>query len=235
MNTIIVDDEPGVRETLQFFLNEYYPDIHVLASCATLDEAKVALDSHLVEVIFLDINMPGGSGFDLLTSINIRETLVVFVTAYAEYAVKAFEVEATAYLLKPMEIKSLAKVISKVRRTLDERKMLQKNQNNRKIHLKISGGNKLLNADEIVCLQSDGSYTTVFMTENRSEVISKNIKRLQEEFFREFPFLRVHQSYILNLNHVVEYDSAFAHLSNGKRINISRSKQQQFLSAISGL
>lgn len=231
MKALIVDDELQGRETMEYFLQEFHPEIDIVGLCENIQQAGEVIRSDRPDLLFLDVNMPEGTGFELFDQVNLDSVMVVFVTAHEEHALKAFQVNAFDYLTKPLKRDNLKRVVEKAEKALSG----NGNGNNKKINIKVSTSNHLLAPSDVVCLESDGNYTTVVLENGERLLISKAIKKLQESHFHDFPFLRVHQSFIINLNHVSEYDNSGLTLSNGQKVSVSRSNYDAFLEAISKL
>lgn len=228
MKALIVDDELQGRENLEYFLKEFHPEVQVVGLCSNIDEADQFIHSNKPDLLFLDISMPGGTGFELFEKVNLKTVKVIFVTAHEEFAAKAFEVDAFDYLTKPLSRTRLDQVIQKVKEHHNSSINVD-----RKINLRVSNSNHLLNEGDIVFLEADGNYTTVALKGGEKLVVSKGLKSIQSLYFNELPFVRVHQSFIVNVNHVSEYDSCSLRLSNGQKVSISRSNYDAFLNAIS--
>jgi two-component system LytT family response regulator len=195
------------------------------------------------DVLFLDIDMPFINGFDLLEMVPDVDFEVIFTTAHDKYAIQAFRISAVDYLLKPIDTDALKLAVEKVRllRTkgsssrqisflIQQLKDLE-NNNVRKIALPTFDGLEFIHMDDILYCQSDGAYSNVFFTDGNKMYISKTLRYL-EDALCNFHFFRVHNSYIVNLNHVSKYsktDGGLLILSNGEKVRVSRSKKDELL------
>lgn len=193
MNCIIIDDEPLAVEVISSF-TEKLPGIHCLATCADAFEAMAALQDHAVDVMFLDINMPGLSGLSLLRSLP-NPPLVVFTTAYPEHAVEGFELEAIDYLLKPIAFERFARAVQKAQRALEQRDMA----NVSPAVLMLKADKKLYRVplNTVLYIESIGDYVKVF-TETGCLVSKSTLKKIEQELKGQ-AFVRIHKSYICPL------------------------------------
>jgi two-component system LytT family response regulator len=217
--------------------------VQVVAQCDNGKEAIKAIHAGKPDVLFLDIDMPYINGFDLLEMVPDANFEVIFTTAYDKYAIQAFRISAVDYLLKPIDTEALKNAVEKVRLLrengnaprqigflLQQLKDLE-NNNVRKVALPTFDGLEFIHLDDILYCQSDGAYSHVFFTDGGKLYISKTLRYL-EDALCNFHFFRVHNSYIVNLNHVKKYtktDGGMLILSNGEKIRVSRSKKDELL------
>lgn len=215
IRAVVVDDEKPSREVMCNYLKEYCQDVEVVATAGSVKSAFRTIKKHLPDLIFLDIELGDGKGFDLLNMFDRLDFKVVFVTAYSEHAVKAFRFSAVDYLLKPVRIDQLKEAVDKVRnfngtsiRSENIAEFLSNlNSSSKTIptivipHIK---GYEVLRISEIIMCRADGYCTNFFLTGNRKIVSSKNLKQY-EELLTDQNFIRVHHSFIINLNHVCSY------------------------------
>lgn len=243
LSAIIVDDEDKARENLLLLLSNYCPEVTVLASCCDIETAQSALQKHQPDLVFLDINMPGGSGFDLITSIKNRSFEVVFITAYNEFAVKAFEQHAIGYILKPIHSKMLTEAVKRASLVHQGSKSavddlvsdLQNDSIQGLVPLPVDNGLELVSLDQIIRFQADGSYAHVFLSDGRKMLLVKNLKNL-EQLVSSRQFFRIHNSHLVNLKHVrrvVKTDGGFVVMSDGKELEISRRKKAELYAFLS--
>jgi two-component system, LytTR family, response regulator len=236
IRAIIIDDEPKSIQSLEWDLNFYSDQIHVVGSFSNVIEAIRKIEGLKPDVVFLDIEMPGMDGFQFLECFSDRNFEVVFVTAYAEHAIHAIKESALDYLLKPIEKEDLALAIRKIRE-LKRKKDLGEVFHNEKMifqgtKLKINSDDKMvfLNPPEIVYCESDGSYSRI-ITENDGVVyVSKKLKFLEEMLPVEI-FFRIHNSYLINLQKVSVYEKNTSKvvLTSGISLPVSRLKKSGFL------
>ncbi|MCS6795962.1 MAG: LytTR family DNA-binding domain-containing protein [Raineya sp.] len=245
LTAVIVEDETKARRVLESLLQEYHPEVQVLASVDSVPEGVKAIQKHQPQIVFLDIEMPEYNGFQLFDFIHDINFDVIFTTAYQEYALKAFEFSATAYLLKPLQIDKLAQAIEKVKEKLGKNtqeriEILKKTWSQEKITkiaLPIAEGFLFAEINDIMYLQAEGAYTHLILRDKRRFTVSKNIKNFEDLLKIEI-FFRPHRSYIINLNAVKQYyrqDGGYVVMENGDSISISKEKKDEFLQAYQSL
>ncbi len=215
IKTIIVDDEKPSREALSNYLHEFCPGIHIVAECKSAKMAFNAISEFEPQLVFLDIEMPKGSGFDLLKMFETINFKVIFVTAFSVYAVQAFRFSATDFLLKPVKVSELIEAVNKVKDELS----LQNSFVNIKVLLdNLAGANSLtenlvipdskgftvIKTSDIIMCEADGYCTRFYLTENVKISSSRNLK-YYEELLPKNIFLRTHHSCLVNLQHVKGY------------------------------
>ena len=227
MRTFLIDDETKALNVLAFHLNEYFEDFEITGEYTDANLGLNSVIKQKPDVIFLDINMPNLSGIDLLNQINYLNIPVIFITAHAEYAIDAIKLQAFDYLLKPISLSELNRIHKKLHTNF----LSQTKKENNKIHLKVSNNYYVLDSNEVIYVKSEGNYTTV-CTDKKKLVISKNLKKIEDSYFSNLPFYRIHQSYIVNINHIIEYNNQEVVLSNKVTCPISHKKYQEFLSIV---
>lgn len=214
LRTIVIDDEKRSRDALCNYLFEYCGDVDIITTASSVKSAFRAIKKFNPDLIFLDVEMADGTGFDLLGMFKKIGFKTIFITAYSEYAVKAFRFSAVDYLLKPVKIEELIEAVERVS-YLDAKE--NDNQNLRVLlnnlrsepltdtivipHLK---GFEVLKVNEIIFCQAEGYCTNLFDTQNRKVVSSKNLKHFSE-LLEDHNFIRVHHSYLVNISHVKGY------------------------------
>lgn len=215
IRTVVVDDEQPSRDALCAYLRDYCPDVEIVAECNCVKTAFKAITESNAQLVFLDIEMPNGNGFDLLQMFEEPTFKVVFVTAYSEYAIKAFRFSATDYLLKPVKIDELMDAVSKTKNELmgkylpvqDLKALFQNLDDTQHMHNLVipdQKGFKVLNPEKIIMCEADG-YCTIFYSEGKDKTTSsKNLKHY-EDFLAEYHFHRVNRSFLVNLKHVKGY------------------------------
>lgn len=229
LKTLIVDDEDHCRTALQRSIKQYCPQLKVVDSVNSVAKARVSIYHTAPDLIFLDVEMPEETGFDLLEQAGIKSVPVIFTTAHESYALRALKNRALDFLLKPIDGKELIAAVNK----LDSPEGIEAVKPG-KIALPTSKGLVFSNPEEIIRLKADGSYTTVFRLDD-SFLVSYNLGHV-EKLLSGYSFFRVHKSYLINLNHVNEYlrgSGGFAIMSDGEEVEVSKRKREDFLLAIS--
>lgn len=242
MNTIkaiIIDDEERARNTLSSLLLNYCPEINVLATCSNVPDGVLAINKNKPDVVFLDIEMPDYNGFELLGFFREIDFDIIFVTAYSEYAIKAFEISAVDYILKPIDIDQLQNSVEKLKQKklhsqMQEQIALLKESyvggNIRKIALSMSDGLTFVEVADIVLLEADGAYTTFYLKNGQKFVVSKKLKFYEDILSNRSFFFRTHRSYVVNINFIKKYsrsENAIL-MDSDLSISISRDRKQEF-------
>lgn len=238
LNALIVEDEANSREILRNYLKKYCANVNLLGEAASIREAIEFIDNNELQLVFLDVEMPFGNAFDLLDQLPNRTFETVFVTAYNQYAIDALNNHAAYYLMKPINIDELIKAVDyvseiKLKEDELEDKVLQPKLKSveGKITLPQLDGFQVLNVSEILYCKADDNYTEIYL-ENKKILISKTLKYF-EDALTEFPFARIHKSYLVNVNEVVKYrkgKGGSVVVSNGKELSVSASKKKELLS-----
>lgn len=245
LKALLVDDEINNLTSLEFLLHHDCEGITVAGKALSARQARDWLQNHHADVVFLDINMPGEDGFQLLSSLASQNFKVVFVTAYNEYALQAIKASAVDYILKPVNINELQKAVEKVKRSLNNPVASEQNQQllqhlletvtkkapPKKVALPQLGSISFIEVDDIVSLQADSNYTIIHMKDMQKLVISKTLKDF-EDLLDEGQFARIHKSYIVNLKYIKEYstiDGGIVKMSDGNQWSISRRQLDMFL------
>ncbi|QCX01172.1 response regulator transcription factor [Aggregatimonas sangjinii] len=237
LNAIIVEDESNSREILRNYLAKYCSDVNLVGEAPSIQEGLKLIDQHTLDLVFLDVEMPFGNAFDLLDQVPDRTFETVFVTAYDHYAKDALNNHAAYYLMKPINIDELVKAVayvSDIRRKESalEDKVLQPRLKSveGKITLPQQDGFQVLNVKDILYCKADDNYTEIYL-ENKKILVSKTLKYF-EEALSEFPFARIHKSYLVNVNEVIKYrkgKGGSVVVSNGKELLVSASKKKELL------
>ncbi|NUY80371.1 response regulator transcription factor [Flavobacterium sp. MAH-1] len=242
IDVILIDDEPMAIRSLEWELQNFCKDVSIVATFSNASSAIDYLKSHVVDCVFLDIEMPGMDGFQFLEFFPNRNFGVVITTAYDQYAIKAIREKAIDYLLKPIDSDDLVACVNnialqknkpalseKLEQTLEA--MLQKNQSGaKKISVPCDGKIIFLEPDSILYCESDGNYCTIFL-ENKEKILITQKLKFMEEKLSDSHFFRVHNSYLVNLNKIREYHKSdeYVVLSNQVKIPVSRQKKASFL------
>lgn len=243
IKALLVDDEEGARASLQNILENYFADeVQVAFSTGDIDQAQKFIEEETPDLVFLDIEMPKGGGFELLARFETINFNVIFVTAYDQYAVKAIKYSALDYLLKPIDLEDLEKAIAKHRsKRTKERVEKQKiknlienlkgDQRVRKVAVPDGNGLIFIPINEIIRCESDGNYTIIFRENSKKIVASRTLGDFEDMFTGE-NFFRVHRSHLINLDHLVKYykgEGGYVVMSDDSKAEVSRRKKSDFL------
>lgn len=244
LNAVIVDDEEFARSSLYFLLQENCENIRISGIAKSVAEARNILSTNSIDLIFLDIAMPGENGFELIPEVQKGNAQVIFTTAYDQYALKAIKANALDYLLKPIDIDELKAAVNKASKQIDLSKnntgrneILQHLSTNlserneiRKISLPNGQGYSLVSIDDIIHIEADSNYS-IFYLANREKITVSKVLKEYEEILPAHQFVRVHKSSIVNLNYLKAYNSRNGlevMLKNGEKIAVSRRRASDF-------
>ncbi len=211
LRAIIIDDEEMARTLLSSMVEEYCPNVQIIDMCGDLPTGVKSIRKNKPDLVFLDIEMPGYSGLELLEFFNEDEIdfSIVFVTAYHQYAIQAFKLSAIDYLLKPIDAEELIKAVSlyEKRNSAKKYKLLKDNLSNqpKKIVLGTNASTLFVPLDDILFFKAEGSYTNVIFKDGKSLLTSKNLKHYEDVVGNYNNFYRCHKSYLININYVTEY------------------------------
>lgn len=248
LKAIIVEDEKHSRETLKNLLEEFCVDVKVIETAASVDEAVTKISSLHPDVVFLDIELQTGTGFDVLSQLRDINFEVIFTTAFEQYAIKAVKFSSLDYLLKPIDLEELQKSIEKAKKKKNQevyKKQLetlmlnlkQQHPKLNKICLSTADGFEFINTADILYCKAEGSYTTFILNDNSKLLVSKHLKEY-ESLLLEKQFMRVHNSFLINLKEVkkfVKSDGGYIVMNNNDTVSISRSKKDDFLELMNNL
>lgn len=244
LKTIIIDDENNTREVLSKLLADYCPDVKVEGTFGSIEEGMQAIKEGKIELVFLDVEFPEKSGFDLIEDLKYESFDTIFISGHENYALKAFKTEAVDYLLKPFDVEELQQAVAKV---LDKRKkaetvrhadvFLQRWNTGQDHQIALSSAEGLLfvKIKNILYCKGDGAYTYFYTKDSDRITVSKNLKEF-EELLKDYAFFRVHKSYLINLNEMKKYvrgEGGYVVMSNGDSVDVSKRKKETFLSLLS--
>jgi len=244
IKTILIDDEPSGLNTLRKLLQEYCPELDIMAECGDADSAKEAIRRLEPQLVFLDISLPGKSGFDLLTELDTIRFEIIFVTAHNNFTLQAFRYSAVDYLLKPIDEDLLADAVKRAVKKIDDSSInsniktllhnIQKTNSSQEAKLCIPSlrGFQVVDLKDILYCEAAGSYTNFYFSNAKSYCSAKPIYEY-EEILSDAGFVRIHKSYLVNLLHIKEYvrgEGGVVILSNNAEVEVSRRKKDLFLS-----
>lgn len=240
IRSILVDDEAGNRENLRSLLESYCPQIEIIAEADSAVSAMDVIQEHKPQLLFLDIEMPNGNGFDLLSRLDRIDFEIIFVTAFNQYALKAIKFCALDYILKPIDILDLKSAVQKAEKRIWEQNQSQswqvfldnqKSQHNPKIALPTGNQIDYIPIAEIIRCRGEGNYTHFHLQSGKALMVSKTLKEF-EELLKEHRFLRVHQSHLINIRFVKSYvksDGGYLRMEDQSEIPISRQRKEYVL------
>ncbi len=242
IKTILIDDEVHCLETLGILLTDYCQEVQVLEQCPSAKKGLEAIEKLRPDLVFLDIEMPTMNGFELLEQFKEIPFSVIFTTGYDQYAIKAIRYSALDYLMKPIDPKELVAAIRKVEAqklppTAEQFRMLMSKIQNKengftKIAVPTSEGFELIAADQIISCEADDNYSYINIKNKKKITACRTLKEVEEQLELFPSFLRVHHSYIANLNEVTKYirgEGGYLVMSDGSTINVSRSRKEALL------
>lgn len=236
---LIIDDEQDARRIVLKYVERYFPQLTVVGEAGSVEEGVVMIESLSPMIVFLDIQLGDGTGFDVLDRIHRTDSRIIFTTAFDDYAVKAFRYHALDYLLKPIDPEEFSIAVQHVMdMTVTEQSsnlqnwMAQYGNSDRKLGVPTADGVRFIQLDTIVYMEADSSYCKIYLRDNRSVVVSKPLKYFSDKLEGERVFLRPHKSFIVNMNYLLEYvkeDGGMLKLNNGALIPISRQKKDEVI------
>jgi two-component system, LytTR family, response regulator len=246
LTCIIIDDEAAGRIVIRELLWRFHPDVNVLGEASNMDEAFREIRAKKPDFVFLDIQMPGGSGFDLLKRFASVDFEIIFVTSFEKYAINAIRTSALDYLLKPVDINDLKNSIEKVKKAREQKinnqplivnllNNMDSTDTEKKMVVHHLDKVKLLKLSDVVCLEAESNYSHIYTTEGQRFTPARVLKEFEEFLSDQSCFLRINKSVIVNLDYVTEYskgEPCILHLSNGKEYEIGRRKKAEMMERI---
>ncbi len=243
---VLVDDEADSLEVMQMLLKTYCPQVKVEAVCNTAEKGIAAINQFRPDVVFLDIEMPNMNGFDMLEKFDELFFDVVFITAYHQFAIKAFRYSALNYLLKPVDPDDLVETIQRIekRKSSPQKEQMELlmqavrsggNQTIPRIALTTSEGLLFVNTTDIIFCESDSNYTKVVLKDKKKILVSKPLKEIDDTLSGN-DFYRIHNSFLINLSHINKYvrgDGGYVVMDDGTPVSISRTRKQEFVELFS--
>ncbi|MEO8110428.1 MAG: LytTR family DNA-binding domain-containing protein [Ginsengibacter sp.] len=244
IKAILIDDEFNSLQNLEKKLQEFCPDVDIVAITQKPEDGILLIRQHHPDVVFLDIEMPRMSGFRLLEELGEYDFDIIFTTAYNHYSIDAIRISAFDYLVKPIGIEELQQAVerltkSKVSQTKEKidilKRSLSDNRNQEdKIAISTSEGIEFVPIKNILHIESKSNYSKIYLPEDKTIMVSKILKDF-EEMLLPYNFLRIHNSHLINLNYIKKYmrkNGGQVMLQDGTVIEISRRKKEEFLKMI---
>ena len=244
IKAIIVDDEPLCCSSLVMLLERYCHEVQVAGIYHSGDDALQAIPDQQPEIVFLDIEMPGMNGFEMLEKLPAINFEIIFTTSYDQYAIKAIRFSALDYLLKPVDREELQKAVQKIiqrrQHPLPQQleilldKLHQPVSSAHRIALPSMEGLQMIDINSIISCASESNYTILFLKNRKKITVSRPLKEM-EEMLDEYSFLRVHNSHLINLNEIDKYikgEGGYLVMSDGSTIDVSRSKKEMLLNKL---
>jgi two-component system, LytTR family, response regulator len=236
---VIVDDEEDARELIALFLQSYFPSIDVVDKTSSVAGGARSIALHKPDIVFLDIEMGDGNGFDLLKRLPDFKGLVIFITAYDNYAIKAIKASAMDYLLKPLNSEEFREAVTKTLAKLGQSETRRRETTHlpevRKIGIPNYAGYSYVEVSTIVRCEADGNYTALHFTKAPRAVVSRSLSYFENEL-KKYGFLRVHHKHLVNLNHVVNYSKGksggHVTMSDGVQLEVSVRKKPLLIKAL---
>lgn len=233
MRTLIIENELKAQRLLTKIIEEYCSELSLVGVAKTISAARQLIREEKPDLIFLDIRLDDGDGFDLLDILEDKDLKVIFTTAFNDYAIKAFKYEAVDYLLKPISPKDVMKAVEKVTKITESqvsysklKLLLEKAEDNR-LSIHTNEGISIITKSEIVRVEGDGAYATIYLFNGEKEMVSRSIGNLEKEI-SSADFLRVHTSHLINKKFLRKYireDGGYALMTNGSQVPVSRRKR----------
>ncbi len=246
ITAIIIDDEKDAQEVLQLMLLKHCSNIKVLACCSNAAQGIDAIKKCQPNLIFLDVEMPVQNGFDVLNAFAEKNFNVIFTTAYNQFAIKAIKYAAFDYLLKPIDANDLKESINRLQKQPSDNTQqqfqllmhqIQKANLPQKIALHTTEGLQFVNPNEIIRGESLSNYTKIYLLNGQKILLSKTLKEV-EEILEPYNFYRIHNSFVVNLNHITKYirtDGNYIEMTDGEHISVARNRKEGFIEKFSTL
>ena len=256
ITAIIIDDEELARENLRMLLNEFCPEVEIIGTGQNVEEARNLIKDKKPEAVFLDIRMPSGEeGLELLEDVKTHNFQIVFVTAFKDYAIKAFNANSIHYILKPIDIEDLKEAVAKL---LNYKKLFSQDSSNletyiesiknfsenihyqnesNKITISHTKGIKIIKDNDILYLEGDGNYTNIIFQDGTTFFDTRTLK-VYEEILNGKKFYRIHKKYIISLPHLTDYlneDGYFAVMKADVKLPVARARVTEFIKTIKAL
>lgn len=244
IRAIVIDDEEESRDSIVYILNNYCDNIDIIAEAENVKQGVEAIKNELPDVLFLDIDMPDGTGFDLLEQFPEPDFQVIFITAHDQYALKAIKFSALDYILKPVNPKHLMDAVKKLKTIKPDYDLISKqistlfkNRNGfDRITLSTFEGLRFVLLNDIIRCEADGNYTNFYLVSGEKILVTKTLKDF-DETLSDHDFIRIHKSHLVNLKYIDRYikgEGGAIVMTDGAQVEVSRRRKEYFLSRLSG-
>ena len=243
IKSIIVDDEQIARNVLKDYLKKYCPSIDIAGEAEHIKQAVPMIKTLQPELVFLDVEMPFGNAFDILEACQDQKFETIFITAYSEYSLKALNLSAAYYILKPIDILELIAAVNKVQESILKTETFNRTQvllqnlkqkpQEQQIILPTLHGFDLIKTSSITRLQAKGNFTDIYLTDGSCKMICKFLKHFEE--LLDAPFMRIHRSFIINLDHIKSYSKSaggYVVLHDGSEVEVSAAYKNALLKTL---
>ena len=240
LKAVIIDDEPRATDMLGNLLQMYCPAVKVVEKAYTIEGAINAITTHKPDLIFLDVEIPPGTGFEILERVPERNFEVIFTTAHDEYALNAIKFSALDYLLKPIDVDELTQAVEKVESKLNNMQFNESinilldnipKKGPLRLALPVNEGLCFVEIDQVIRIESSGSYSCFYLNDGRKLMVSKTLKEFTL-LLEDHHFFRAHNSHLINLNQVKQYvkhDGGYVIMSDGAKVELARRKKDSFV------
>ncbi|ALO16498.1 Transcriptional regulatory protein YehT [Salinivirga cyanobacteriivorans] len=243
ITAIIVDDEESARNVLSKLLMQFFPHISIVGNCSNVEAAVELIKKNQPKVVFLDIEMPNYTGYEIVKFFDEINFEIIFVTAYNKYAIKAFEVSALDYLLKPIDIERLKEAVKKLEDKIDlsiqktKYRLLTealKTKSVQQIYISEAGSNVIIDINDIIAIEAEGAYSNIYCKNENRFFVSKNLRHYEKILDENSSFFRTHKSWLVNLNYLKNYSKSKLEISLewGVSARLSKYKKRDFEAAL---
>ncbi len=244
----IIDDEPDNRAILEHFIRMHHQDIIIVGQATNVKTGIQLINEQCPDIVFLDIKMPDGTGFDLIQQLDKHRPEIIFYTAYDQFALKAIECSALAYILKPITQESIRHALAKADTKInDNQKLLQYKilqeqlsnhiEPNERFLISNSDGMHIVYYNQLICCIAHSNYTDIHLENSKRITVAKTLKEMEFILGKNTRFIRIHQSSIINIEKIrkiskTEYNLVVT-MANNMELSVSRSKKEHFLELVS--
>jgi len=242
--SVILDDERASRKIIKAFVGSYCPQLEIVGEASDIIEGKKLIDQTEPKIVFLDIEMPRGSAFDLLEKYSVLPFRIIFITAYSQYAIQAFNLSSAKYLLKPVDIDEMVNAVHSVCEEIDKDDQTQltqvllenlKEQQINKVIIPTTEGFQVVKTNQIKYIQADDNFSILYLDGGEKYMACRKLK-FYEQNLKQIGFVRIHRSTIININKVKSYQKGrggIVTMEDGKELDVSQSRKQIFLDQFS--